>query len=124
MNHHSRERAQVCLWVMKGHKLSKGHPYFLQQSPFYPLPHKLVPLGNSICVYLFLFLFLLFRAAPLAYRSSKSRGPLRAAAAGLHHSHSNAGAKTHLRPTLQLMATPDPQPTERGQGWNLHRHGY
>ena len=31
-----------------------------------------------------------------------------AAAAGLHHSHSNARASLHLRPTPQLMATPDP----------------
>ena len=25
---------------------------------------------------------------------------------------------------LQLMAMPDPQPTEQGQGWNPHPHGY
>ena len=30
---------------------------------------------------------------------------------------------THIRPTPQLMETPDPQPTERGQGWNLHPYG-
>ena len=30
-------------------------------------------------------------------------GPIRAAAAGLSHSHSNAGSKSHLQPTLQLM---------------------
>ena len=35
-------------------------------------------------------------------------GLSRAAAAGLHHSHSNAGSKLHLRPTPQLMATLDP----------------
>ena len=30
-------------------------------------------------------------------------------AAGLHHDHSNARSELpHLRPTLQLMATPDP----------------
>ena len=34
-----------------------------------------------------------------------SRG---AAAAGLIHTHSNVGSEPHLRPTPQLMATPDP----------------
>ena len=29
-----------------------------------------------------------------------------------------------LRPTPRLMATPDPQPTEQGQGSNQHPHGY
>ena len=32
----------------------------------------------------------LFRAAPEAYGSSEARGQIRVAAAGLHHSHSNA----------------------------------
>ena len=30
--------------------------------------------------------------------------------------------KPHLQPTPQLMATPDPQPTEQGQGSNLKPH--
>ena len=46
------------------------------------------------------FFFLLFRA----YGGSQARGQIRATAAGLHHSHSNAGSE----PTLQLSATPDP----------------
>ena len=29
-----------------------------------------------------------------------------------------------VRPTPQLRAMPDPQPTERGQGLNLHPHGH
>ena len=29
-----------------------------------------------------------------------------------------------LQPTPQLTATPDPQPTERGQGSNPQPHGY
>jgi len=46
--------------------------------------------------YLFYFIlfyfivFCLFRATPKAYGSSQARGPIRPAAAGLHHSHSNA----------------------------------
>ena len=68
--------------------------------------------------------FYLFRAALVAYGSSQARGLIGAAAAtGLCHSHSNARSMPHLQPTPQLMATPDPQPTERGQGWNPRPHG-
>ena len=31
-----------------------------------------------------------------------------AVAAGLHHSHSNTRAESHLQPTSQLTAMPDP----------------
>ena len=43
------------------------------------------------------FFFSLFRAAPVAYGSSAVRGLIRAAAAGLHHSHGNAGSELHVR---------------------------
>ena len=39
---------------------------------------------------------LLFRAAPAAYGGSQARGRVGAIAAGLHHSHSNAGSELHL----------------------------
>ena len=55
---------------------------------------------------------------------SQARGLIRAAAAGLHHSHSNTGSELCLWPTPQLTATPDPWPTEWGQGLNQHPHGY
>ena len=45
--------------------------------------------------------FLLFRAAPVAYGGSQARGQIRAAAAGLHHSHSNMGSEPRLQPTAQ-----------------------
>ena len=68
---------------------------------------------------LFVCLFVLsFGAAPTAYESSQVRGRIRAAAAGLHHSHSNTGSEPHLWPTLQRVAKPDTKPTERGQGSN------
>ena len=53
---------------------------------------------------------LVFRATPRAYGGgdSQARGPVGAVAAGLHHSHSNKGSELRLRPTLQLMAEPDP----------------
>ena len=52
--------------------------------------------------------FLLFKAAPMAYGSSQARGRIGAAAASLHHSHSNAGSNSRLGPTPQLMAMPNP----------------
>ena len=47
-------------------------------------------------------------ATPVAYGSSQARGQIRAAAAGLHHSHSNTRSELRLQPTLPLMAKPDP----------------
>ena len=52
--------------------------------------------------------FCLFRAAPVAHGGSQAKGRIGAAAAGLHHSHSNMGSEMSLRPTPQLTATPDP----------------
>ena len=71
-----------------------------------------------------LLLFLLFRAAPVAYGSFQARSWIGATAAGLHHSHSNMGSEPHLWPTPQLTTTPDPWPTEWGQGSNPHPQGY
>ena len=60
----------------------------------------------------------------MAYGDSQARGQIGAVAAGLHHSYSNEGSKSHQQTTPQLMAMPDPQPTEQGQGSNSHPHGY
>ena len=46
-------------------------------------------------IYLFIHLFIL-RAAPAAYGSSWTRVQIRVAAAGLYHSHSNAGSEPRL----------------------------
>ena len=54
----------------------------------------------------------LFRAPLAAHGSSHARGQITATAAGLHHSHSNAGPEPRLRPTPQLMAMADTQPTD------------
>ena len=59
-------------------------------------------------IYLFIYLFLLFRVIPAAYGGSQARGQIGAIAVGLHHSHSNAGSEPHLRPIPQLKATLDP----------------
>ena len=39
------------------------------------------------------FFFLLFRDVPAAHGGSQARGQIRAIAAGLRHSHSNAGSE-------------------------------
>ena len=40
-------------------------------------------------------LFCLFKFSPVAYGSSQARGQIGAAAASLHHSHSETGSKLH-----------------------------
>ena len=47
-------------------------------------------------------------AALVAYGSSQVRGQIQAAAAVLHHSHSNTGSEQHLQSMPWLMATLDP----------------
>ena len=56
----------------------------------------------------FLFIYLFFRAAPVAYGVSQTRCQIGAAAAGLPYSHSNSGFDLCRQPTPQLTATPDP----------------
>ena len=72
---------------------------------------------------LFFGLFAFSRAAPAAHGGSQARGLIGAVAASLCQSHSNVGSEMHLRPTPQLTATLDPQPTEQGQGLNPQPHG-
>ena len=71
--------------------------------------------------FFFFCLFCLLRATLVAHGGSQARGLIGAVATSLRHS--NVGSKLRLRPTLQLMASLDPQPTERGQGSNLQPHG-
>ena len=73
--------------------------------------------------YLFIYLFAISWAAPVAYGGSQARGRIGAVATGLRQSHSNAGSEPHLQPTPQLTATPDRQPTQQGQGPNPQPHG-
>ena len=50
-----------------------------------------------------IFFPLLFRATAMAYGNSQARSLIRAAAAGLHHSHSNTRCEPYLRATPQLL---------------------
>ena len=53
----------------------------------------------SVCVCVCVCVFGLFRDTSAAYGGSQARDPIRAIAASLCHSHSNAGSKPHLQPT-------------------------
>ena len=72
---------------------------------------------------LFFCLFVFSGPHPQHMEVLRLGGLTGAVAAGLHHSHSNVGSEPRLRPTPQLTATLDPQPTERGQGSNPQPHG-
>ena len=79
---------------------------------------------NKDIVNFYFYFFLIFRAAPMSHGRSQARGRIGAIAASLRHSHSSVGSEPHLRPTPQLLVTPDPRPAEQGQGWNRRPHGY
>ena len=57
--------------------------------------------GTLLCCHISSFLpsLLSLRTAPVAYGGSQARGPIRAVAAGLHHSHSNSRSEPRLWPT-------------------------
>ena len=82
---------------------------------------------QGIVIFFFFFFFSVFlpfsRVTPAAHGGSQARGLIGVVAASLHQSHSNARSEPLLRPTPQLMAMPDPQPTEQGQGSNPKPHG-
>ena len=59
---------------------------------------------------------------PAAYAGSQATSQMGDTAAGLPHSHSEAGPE-HQQPTPEVPAMPDPQPTKRSQGSNPHPHG-
>ena len=76
--------------------------------PFPPSSPQ-APVEGMALAALFIYLFTyLFRAAPATYGNSQARSLRGATAAGLRHSYGNMGSKPLLRPTPELMATPDP----------------
>ena len=56
------------------------------------MAHRLPDSANNTILFRFCFLI---KVAPEAYGSSQAKGRIGAAAAGLHHSHSNAVSLTH-----------------------------
>ena len=86
---------------MSGREPEKALPIlFLKENAFYS--------GMLITMVFRAFLFLLFRATPMAYGGSQTRGPVGATPAGPYHNHNNARSKPCLQPTPQFTATPDP----------------
>ena len=87
---------------MGGHFLLEIHPPAPPPLAMASVSHELacfLSLFLSFFLSFFLSLFLsfflsFFRAAPAAYESSQARGPIRAIAPGLHHSHGNTGSLT------------------------------
>ena len=79
------------------HTLGKVFPKALSY-PDSSLINLYISKGNDLleCFLFSVFCFFLFRATLVAYESSQARGGNGAAAAGLHHSHSNAGSKLNL----------------------------
>ena len=64
---------------------------------------------SSVDMHFYHFIyFFIFKATPATFGSSLGRGQIRATAAGLHHSHSNARSEPRLKLTPQLKATPHP----------------
>ena len=91
----SKGHKSLCFYVKKKKAVIKFIYLFLNKSHF------------TSFIYLFIFVFLSFRAAPAAYGSSQTRGQIGAVASGLCQNHSNVESEPHLQPTAQLTATPD-----------------
>ena len=114
---------------LRSFKFNHGFPYptfYLELQPLISSNFLFAFWCFVFCFLVFFFLFCLFafsRAAPVAYGGFQAKGLIRAVAAGLRQSHSNARSKPHVQPIPQLTATPDPQPTEQGQGSNPKPHG-
>ena len=68
--------------------------------------------GGLTCYFLFFLSFFFLRAATVAYGDSQARVQIRAAAAGLHHSHIRTRSEVCQQPIPELKATPDPQRTK------------
>ena len=87
------------LWLVFSCTLQPSSVSAIQEVLHKCLYKKLFNLFIYLCI-------LLFRAARAAYGNSQARGRIGAAAAPLHHSHSNAGFLTHwARPGIELESS-------------------
>ena len=66
--------------------------------------------SSLLSFFFFFFLSFVFCLCLIAYGGFQARGLIRAIAAGLRHSHSNTRSELCLRPTPELMETPDLNP--------------
>ena len=77
-------------------------------------------------LFYFIFYFILFCPffrAPAAYGGSQAKNWIGAVATGLRQSHSNTRSEPRLWPTLQCMATLDPDTHWARPGSNPQPHG-
>ena len=75
------------------------------------------------CIFKVFFVFCFLRATPVAYGGSHARGPIRAVAASLHQSHSNARSEPHFCGYTTAHGNAGSLTTERGQESNPQPHG-
>ena len=76
-----------------------------QRCFLYAIFQQLLSKAGSFYYY---YCYFLFRATPAVYGSSQAKDLIGAAAASLHHTHSNTISEPHWRPIAQLTAKPDP----------------
>ena len=88
----SKGKKHFCSGLCGTHRPS---PRKMGRAPFCIL-WSLSWLPVFVFVLFYFYFYLLFRAAPAAYGGSQARGQIRAIAAGLHHSHSNARSERRL----------------------------
>ena len=79
------------------------HCYFWKNEEIHCILPTLTSFASVFFFFvLFGFLFVFFRVAPAAYGGSQVRSWIKAVAAGLYHSHSNARSLTHwVRPGME-----------------------
>ena len=95
---------------------------FLQRTPSLTVD-DMVLLFSLSQYFINIYIFFSFYGLTCSSGCSWARGWFRAAATGLHHSHSNAGSEPHLKPTPQL-ATLIPNPPKEARDQTLPPHGY
>ena len=69
----------------------------------------------------FLFSFVFFRAAPVAYGDSQARGGISAVATGLYQNHSNSRSELCLRPIPQLTQCQILNPLSKARDFVLEK---
>ena len=112
-------------WVLGSWVLAQAAQFGPQQSQ---LHLHLWDLGNPVFFsipvlgagFFFFFFFGFSSVTPAAYEVPRL---IVAVAADLRQSHSNTTSESCLQTTPQLLARPDPQPTEQGQESNPQHHG-
>ena len=94
-------------WVLPQQKNLKTYKNRLKNTPLILVTHNCMCLDTGGClessnifiIYLFIYLFSLFRDTPVAYEGSQARSPIGAVATSL----CNVGSELCLQPTGQIL---------------------